>query len=233
MDSSWWPRSELQPRQVHTITDRFAMTNTYVIVAERLIVIDPCSELNVSLLYRYLERVLHRSPAEIDLVVLTNLHANQSTALAILCRHTYRHVAVAAAVQRLQHSQISRLHASSRTLPSGGSLPAVFERQLRFVDTWLEDMTMLPGAAQWHVIASPGHSPDSLCLYNPFTGELLCGETILAIERHIPVLRDTSDRQQLENFLQCLRSLRVHYMYAGHGRPLLAERPLTHISIEW
>jgi glyoxylase-like metal-dependent hydrolase (beta-lactamase superfamily II) len=232
MEPSLQSQPDLQPRQIHIITDRFSMANTYLIVADRLIVVDPCSELNVRLLYKYLDKVLHRSPADIALVVLTNLHADQTAALTALRHHLPVPVAAAAALQSLARSQSSMLKVSPRVLP-GGLFPDNFERQLRFVDTWLEDVAGLPIDPQWRVIASPGHSPDSLCLYNPFSCELLCGDTVLGVERHIPVLRSGSDRRQLEDLLQFLRSLRVHYLYPGHGRPILAEHPLARISIEW
>jgi glyoxylase-like metal-dependent hydrolase (beta-lactamase superfamily II) len=223
---------DLQPRQIHTITDRFSMANTYLIVAKQLIVVDPCSELNVCLLYRYLHTVLRRSPADIALVVLTNLHADQAEALAALRRQALVPVAAAAALRKLARSQRCVLDVAPRVLHSG-LFPDNFERQLLFVDTWLEDAADLPFEPQWRVIACPGHSPDSLCLYNPFTCELLCGDTVLGVERHMPVLRGGSDRSQLEDLLQFLRSLRIHYLYPGHGRPILAEQPLAHISIEW
>ena len=223
---------DLQPRQIHTITDRFSMANTYLIVADQLIVVDPCSELNVRLLYKYLDAVLHRSSADIALVVLTNLHADQTAALTALLRHGQVPVAAAAALQKLARAQ-SRMVKVAPRMPHSGMFPNNFERQLRFVDTWLEDVAGLPVAPQWRVIASPGHSPDSLCLYNPFSRELLCGDTVLGVERHIPILHGGSDQRQLEDLLQFLRSLRVHYLYPGHGRPILAEQPLARISIEW
>jgi glyoxylase-like metal-dependent hydrolase (beta-lactamase superfamily II) len=208
------------------------MANTYLIVADQLIVVDPCSELNVRLLYKYLNTVLHRSSAEVALVVLTNLHVDQTAALTALRHDGQIHVAAAAALQKLARAQSRTVKVAPRVLRSGQFLDN-FERQLRCVDTWLDDVARLSVNPQWSVIASPGHSPDSLCLYNPFSRELLCGDTVLGVERHTPVLRDGSDRRQLEDLLQFLRGLRVHYLYPGHGRPILAEQPLARISIEW
>src|SRR6266487_757156 len=67
-----------QSRCVHTITDRFSMANTFLIDDEHLVVVDPGSALNVQLLCNYIELFLQRSPADIDLIVLTHLHPDHT-----------------------------------------------------------------------------------------------------------------------------------------------------------
>ncbi len=94
------------------------------------------------------------------------------------------------------------------------------------VNLWLEDVAGLPHHNDWRVIASPGHTPESLCLYNAFTKELLCGDTLITLERGNPILRggtSGSNRRQLEETLRLLRNLDVLYLYPGHGRPILAK----------
>ena len=74
--SSNQPYSPLGPsqlRRVHIITDRFSMVNTYLIAEERLVVVDPCSELIIDQLHGYLQQVLRRAITDIDLIVLTHL----------------------------------------------------------------------------------------------------------------------------------------------------------------
>jgi hydroxyacylglutathione hydrolase len=101
------------------------------------------------------------------------------------------------------------------------------------VDTWLDDVAGLPQHLDWRVIASPGHTPESLCLYNPFTYELLCGDTVITVEGGAPLVRGATDRRRLEDTLRVLRSLEVYYLYPGHGRPILGRRPLSNASVEW
>src|SRR5260370_39184603 len=100
-----------------------------------------------------------------------------------------------------------------------------YARQMEMVDIWLEDVASLPDHPDWRVIASPGHTPESLCLYNPFTWELLCGDTI-TIQEGTPLVRRGTNHRQLEETLRLLRSLRVHYLYPTHGRSILGLRPL-------
>jgi glyoxylase-like metal-dependent hydrolase (beta-lactamase superfamily II) len=220
------------------------MANTYLIIDERPIVVDPGSVLNARLVCDYLEHILHRSPAEIDLIVLTHLHFDHTAGVEALRRICNAPIAASATIQQLIQSKQS----GSKVFPSLSSLagqmlpgtlhhldlfPPVYEHHEKLIDIWLEDVAGLPEHPSWRVIASPGHTPESLCLYNPFTTELLCGDTVITIEGGAPLLRSGTNRGQLEETLRTLRGLQVHYLYPGHGRPVLSLHPLTSVSVEW
>ncbi|GCE26955.1 hypothetical protein KDA_24390 [Dictyobacter alpinus] len=228
-------------RQVHTITDRFSMANTYLINDERMIVVDPGTELNVRQLQSYLDHFLHRTLDQIDLIVLTHLHPDHTSGVEALRKICAAPVAASAVVHHLlegtRHNSSSMAHLAEHLLTGPlqyfDLFPPVYERQYKQVDIWLEDVVGLPGHPDWRVIASPGHTPESLCLYNPFTQELLCGDTVITIQGGAPLLRGSTNRQQLGETLRVLRSLQVHYLYPGHGRPILALHPLTNVDVEW
>ena len=230
-------------RQVHTITDRFSMANTYLIDDGRLIVVDPASEQNVRLLLAYMDRFLHREPSEVDLIVLTHLHADHTAGVAALRQQCHVPVAASAAARRLAQTEGQSISHLAGQVLNQAALPGVlhhldlfppnYAQQVKMVDIWLEDVAGLPKHPDWRVIASPGHTPESLCLYNPFTHELLCGDTVITVEGGAPLLRAATDRRQLEETLRVLRSLEVYYLYPGHGRQILARRPLTNASVEW
>ncbi len=236
------PHFALEPRRVHTITDRFSMANTYLIHDECLVVIDPGSDLNVRLLSHYMQTVLHHSPNAIDLIVLTHLHPDHTAGVESLRRICTAPVAASATIRALAQSEEQSIlpritHLTGHMLP--GTLqhldmfPPPYAQQAKLVDLWLDDVAGLPFHPDWRVIASPGHTPDSLCLYNPFTGELLCGDTVITIAGGSPLLRSGTNRRQLEETLRILRSLKVHYLYPGHGRQILGETPLTNVQVEW
>jgi hydroxyacylglutathione hydrolase len=233
------PDLALRPRQVHTVTDRFAMANTYLVNDGRLFVVDPGPELNVRLLQQYLQRFLSRSAAEIDLIVLTHLHPDHTTGVETLKRLCRAPVAASATVQRLLRAEttLPRIsHLAGQVLP--GTLqhvdlfPPAYMRQARMIEVWLEDVAGLPSHPDWRVIATPGHAPESLCLYNAFTQELLCGDTLISIEGNAPRLRSQDYSPRMGETLRVLSSLPVRYLYPGHGRPVLSERPFKNVEIE-
>lgn len=240
-------------RHVHDVTDRFSMTNTYLIDDGRLIVVDPASVQHTRLTLDYLQRYLQRSPADIDLIVLTHLHPDHTGGVEELRQVCRAPVAASVIAWQLMHkwqgedlqverAQDIRLDNLLAQALHPGIRPGLlhhldlfsphYARQVQMVDIWLNDVGYLPNHPDWRVIASPGHTPESLCLYNPFSYELLCGDTVVTTENGSLLVRSGTDRRQLEETLQTLRTLPVHYLYPGHGRPVLAYRALAHTRVE-
>ncbi len=235
-------------RHVHTITDRFSLANTYIIDDEKPVIIDPGSELNVRLTLAYLQRFLNRSPHDIDLIVLTHLHPDHTAGVDALRATCHAPVAASAMVRMLaeEEAQGRRImpgitHFASQMMPGVlhhlDIFPPSYARQMRMIDIWLEDVEGLPDHTDWRIIASPGHTPESLCLYNAFSKELLCGDIFITHEWGSLLLHTSSqstngsNRRQLEDTLRLLRSLDVQYLYPGHGRPILAKSPLHTVSL--
>lgn len=230
----------VQQRRVHTITDRFSMTNTYLVNEARLFVIDPGSERNVQLLCKYVQQILYRPIHDIDLIVLTHWNPYQRTAAETLRSACHAPIAASVGIQQMLADQRARKKASSLSHMTKMLLPDPLQRldyihphQIPQITLWLHDTEGLPGHLDWRVIASPGHSPESLCLYNPFTRELLCSDTVLTIRRGAPVVRGSTNPVQLQETIRLLRSLPVSYLYPGHGRAILSHHPFANLDIEW
>lgn len=231
-------------RLVHTITDRFSMANTYIINEERMIVIDPGNELNVRQLQLYLSTFLHRPLSHIDLVVLTHLHPDHTAGVEALRRVCAAPVAASAIIKNLARAERGDKRNNPPLFQPRGQFrpgplqhldlfPPAYTQQMKLIDIWLNDVEGLPGHPDWRVIASPGHTPESLCLYNPFSKELLCGDTVITVQWGAPLLRGGTNRRQLEETLRLLRKLHIHYLYPGHGRPILGLQPLNNLDVEW
>ncbi len=241
--SSRYEQFPPQLRQVHIITDRFSRVNTYLIDDERMFIVDPGSELNVRLTLDYIQRFLHRSPSEVDLIVLTHLHPDHTAGIEDLRRECHAPVAASAVVREMAeveaqgNRQLTGItHRAGHAFPGGFHhldivLPP-YASQVKLVNIWLNDVEGLPGHPNWRVIASPGSIPESLCLYNPFSYELLCGDTIITLKRGDPIVRGGTNRIQLEETLCTLRTLPVHYLYPGHGKSVLSQHPLEKMQVE-
>ncbi len=231
-------------RRVHLITDRYSIANTYLVNDERIFIVDPGSEFNARFTLKYLQQFLHRSPQDVDLIVLTHLHPDHTAGVAYLRQVCPVPVAASIIGKRIAKSkpQDNQLmptisHKAGQVMPGVlrhlDLFPPHYATQVQQVDLWLEDVSGLPYHPDWRVIASPGHTPESLCLYNPFSRELLCGDTLITVDGGTPLLGGTTNRRQLEETLRTLRSLEVYYLYPGHGRPILSQHPLSDMAVKW
>ena len=231
-------------RRVHTITDRFSMANSYLICDERIVIIDPGSALHARLIVHYLQGFLGRSPEDIDLIVLTRLHPDHTNGVEPLREVCHASVAASVAALRAIQEQTHEGRGLSGISQMAGQVisgtfhhfelsPSEYRHQAQLVDVWLEDVAGLPNHPDWRVIASPLRSVDTLCLYNPFTCELLCGDTVISSEGSAQLICGRTSRPQVEEMLQTLRSLEVHYMYPGHGRPILSKQAITNLQVRY
>src|SRR4051812_5108962 len=87
---------------------------------------------------------------------------------------------------------------------------------LEGVDTLLRDGdTVRMGDRVFEVIHAPGHSSDSICLYNEDEGVLFAGDSPLLIRS-----RDGSYEAGFQATLEKLCARDVRQIYFGHGPPL-------------
>jgi hydroxyacylglutathione hydrolase len=70
------------------------------------------------------------------------------------------------------------------------------------------------------LIKTPGHTPDSICLYHRDEGILISGDTILNM-RGTGELNDfCSDCNAIKRSFKRLSGLGIQAIYPGHGEPL-------------
>lgn len=84
----------------------------------------------------------------------------------------------------------------------------------------LEDGTQLPGASAWTVLNCPGHTDDSIALWNDDSAALLCGDATFTTDGRVRFAPDTVDDQAAERTVARLRSLPVEHLFPGHGLPV-------------
>ncbi len=93
--------------------------------------------------------------------------------------------------------------------------------------TYLVDGEAVPGAPDWQVMVTPGHSDDSVSLWNERTRTLLSGDAVLSVGPRAWFNPETVDKPAQAETEDRLRSLRVDVLLPGHGRPVVRRDVLS------
>ena len=90
----------------------------------------------------------------------------------------------------------------------------------------------IPFLPDWRLIATPGHTPDSVCFYNENDRILISGDTILNMEGTGELNRFCCSAPDIENSFEKLSSLDIETIYPGHGTPIVGvSNPMAKIRL--
>jgi len=84
----------------------------------------------------------------------------------------------------------------------------------------LEEGHAVPYLPHWDLIKTPGHTPDSICLYQSDEGILISGDTILNMRGRGELNTFCTDGEKIKESFRKLLPLKVQIVYPGHGEPL-------------
>jgi glyoxylase-like metal-dependent hydrolase (beta-lactamase superfamily II) len=84
----------------------------------------------------------------------------------------------------------------------------------------LDDGMALPSAAEWTVLSSPGHTDDSISLWNENSRTLLAGDAVFTSKGRARFAPDTIDDAAAAQTAARLQSLPVEHLFPGHGLPV-------------
>jgi hydroxyacylglutathione hydrolase len=90
----------------------------------------------------------------------------------------------------------------------------------------------VPYLPQWDLITTPGHTPDSICLYHSGEGILISGDTILNMRGSGELNNFCTDCEKIKESFQKLLPLKIRTVYPGHGAPLYNLDGLGNI-VQW
>ena len=86
----------------------------------------------------------------------------------------------------------------------------------------LEDGMPLPGASKWTVVTAPGHTDDSIALWNEDSRTLLAGDSMFSTNGQPRFAPDTVDDAAAARTEAKLKALPVEHLMPGHGLPIHA-----------
>jgi glyoxylase-like metal-dependent hydrolase (beta-lactamase superfamily II) len=221
------------------------VSNPYLITGEKLVAVDVSVPSAAEKIVAFVEKELKRKRTDIALITATHFHIDHIGGIDALRRMTSAHLAFHPLVKeyltgrRIKFPALKkwvlgiipawRTHAFS--LPSVRDIvkapiagyPVLKSRISSKVEVWLGDDAPLPENPEWRVIFTPGHSDDSICLYNQNNEILLSGDTVLNVTGRGELNPFNSDEEAIFRSFEILKGLKVKNLYPGHGRPLEKE----------
>lgn len=171
-------------------------------------------------------------PSELCSIVLTHAHGDHTGGVVELVGRSDGPKVVA---HRDEAPYIERTRPFPAASPARRLLNWLSERVLfRLspckVDQMVEDGDIVEALGGMRVIHTPGHTPGSMCLYQPERRILFCGDALFNASPmtgrpglRLPMRLVTLDAAQARESVGKLSTLAIEVLCCGHGEPILEE----------
>ena len=202
---------------VHVVPVRWS--RAYLLEYENLALVDTGPPWGVGAVMRYI-RSIGRSPDEVEFILITHSHPDDSLAAATTAQRTGARIlahagdtlVVSSGERYLSYiGALSRLR-SAAGLSSGASISST-----------VQDQDIVPIRGGVKVLHAPGHTPGSVCYLLHDEGVLFSGDTIFSdgvtVSRSAPFPK--SNTEDYRASLARLADEDFDVLCGGHGRPLV------------
>lgn len=85
----------------------------------------------------------------------------------------------------------------------------------------LQENQEIPCLSGWRILATSGHSPDSVCFYHKKGRILISGDTVLNLTGTGELNGFYCSREEIRNSFRKLSRLPIDNIYPGHGMPII------------
>jgi len=208
---------------VYEITTQFKAANAFLIVEDKLTLIDTGLKGSQSRVEKLLKE-LGRSPADITQIIITHCHVDHVGSLAALKDMTGARVAVHRADAPCLSRELPYPKPKTKLVGlvvSALMLP-MFNCPALTADVLLDDGSEIGALGGLKVIHTPGHTPGHICLYSPSRRILFAGDLIGARGGKLrePSKTYSTELDQALASLQKLRGLQVDTLCMGHAEAI-------------
>ncbi|ABS54907.1 beta-lactamase domain protein [Methanoregula boonei 6A8] len=195
--------------------------NCFIIVRDELTLIDTGMPKNSTKIITYIQDVLKRKPTDIKTIVLTHFHID--------------HVGGASELKKLSGAKVA-IHKKDADYVSGRKTPPVprgvkgmivkvliplfFGSRPVEPDIYLNDGDTIAGLTTLH---TPGHTPGSICLFDPVSKILFAGDLLRFDGTNIKMGPLNLDQGEEQKSINKIAAIDFDIMLSGHGIPLRPE----------
>ena len=194
--------------------------NCYIIVGDGLVLIDTGLPGNTKKILEYVHNTLGGIPSDIETIILTHYHLDHTGSAYEIWDITGAKVAI--------HADDADYVEGIKPMPVPGGLMGLLFRMFRFFlkfkpvqpDILLHDKDQIAGLICIH---TPGHTPGSICLYDPKFKLLFVGDTLRFYHGKLqgPPPRFTPDMDRAVQSIKKIATLDFDILLSGHGVPLM------------
>ncbi len=192
--------------------------NCFIIVRDDLTLIDTGMPKNSAKIVKYIQDILKREPTDIKTIVLTHFHIDHVGNASDLKKRSGAKVAI--------HEADADYVAGRKTppVPRGVMgmivkvlIPLLFGSRPVEPDIKLNDGDIIAGLTTIH---TPGHTPGSICLFDPASKILFAGDLVRFNGSKIEMGPLPLDTREIQQSINKIAALDFDIMLSGHGIPL-------------
>jgi glyoxylase-like metal-dependent hydrolase (beta-lactamase superfamily II) len=198
--------------------------NCFIIVRDDLTLIDTGMPGNSAKIVTYIQDILKRKPTDIKTIVLTHFHID--------------HVGDAGDLKKLSGAKVA-IHEADADYVAGRKTPPAPKGVMGMIfkvliplffgsrpvepDIKLNDGDTIAGLTTIH---TPGHTPGSICLFDPVSKILFAGDLLMFNGSKIEMGSSLSDPDEVQQSIKKITAIDFDIMLSGHGIPLRPDASL-------
>ena len=195
------------------------VSNCYMVFNREIFLVDTGMPGKSNEIIKFLVNNLKRNPEDIKTIVITHHHFDHIGSLDKLKKISGARVAVHSADADYL-SGVKSQTGSAFMRPLVSLMKLLYRTRPVKPDIILEDGDKI---GDYRVIHTPGHTPGSICLYNPDNGVIFVGDNLKYSKGKIEKPGIMHESEKYRESMKKLEDLNIDVILTGHGPPVTSD----------